>query len=281
MLLPERMRAPIVECTFMALNSSAAVGPRLQQQVVGDADLADVVQPRGVADQRRLRRLEPQLEREQLARAADAVGVLARGVVAVLARERQPVEHLELGVLELGRPLLRRARAGDRCALQFDPQVARLQQVADAQQHLGDVDRLGQEIACAERERAALGVRRDVGREHEHRHPVRLVGQEGDVLEDLGAVAARHVPVEQQQVGRILAAAADDRERVGQDLDGAIARALEDRLQEQGVRLLVVDHEDPRRVQQVVVHRSVPPRIGQDRRECPHASKHRPFACAA
>ncbi len=133
----------------------------------------------------------PELEREQLARAADAVGVLARRVVAVLGGEREAVEHLELGVLELARALRARARAGDRCALQLDAEVARLQQVAHAQQHLGDVDRLGQEIACAQRQRAALRVRRDIGREHEHRHPVRLVGEEGDVLEDLGAVATR------------------------------------------------------------------------------------------
>ena len=53
----------------------------------------------------RLGRLEPELEREQLARAPDPVGVLARRVVAVLGREREPVEHLELGVLELARAL--------------------------------------------------------------------------------------------------------------------------------------------------------------------------------
>ena len=49
--------------------------------------------------------VEAELERQQLARAADAVGVLARLVVAVLGRECEPVEHLELGVLELARAL--------------------------------------------------------------------------------------------------------------------------------------------------------------------------------
>ena len=73
----------------------------LQQQVVGDADLADVVQPGRLSDQRGLGRLEPEREREQLARAADPLGVLARRVVAVLGGEREPVEDLELGVLEL------------------------------------------------------------------------------------------------------------------------------------------------------------------------------------
>ena len=196
----------------------------------------------------------PSSTRDQLARAPDPVGVLARRVVAVLGRERQPVEHLELGVLELPRALRDALVQEVVVASQLDAEVAGLQEVAHAQQHLGHVDRLRQEVARAERQRAALGVRRDVGRQHEHRHPVRLLGEERDVLEDLGAAAPRHVPVEQQQVGRLLGAALDHRQGSVIVSTAGVAGAREDGLQEQGIRLLVVDHEDPRRVQQLVVH---------------------------
>ena len=239
----------------------------LQQQVVGDADLADVVQPRRVADERRLGWIHAELEREQLARPADPVGVLPGRVVAVLGREREAVEHLELRVLELARALHYALVQEVVGALELDAQVARLQEVAHAQQHLGHVDRLGQEIACAERQRAAFRVGRDVGGEHEHRHPVGLLGEEDDVLEDLRTAASRHVPVQQHQVGRLLAAVPDDLQRVGHHLDPCVSRAREDRLQEQGVRLLVIDHEDLRRKEQLVIHCSTPPlsRVRRDR----------------
>ena len=219
-----------------------------------DADLADVVQPGCLADERRLGGIQPERKGQQFARAADALGVLAGRVVAVLRSECQPVEHLELRVLELARalrdPLVQEVVG----AFQLDTEIAGLQEVADAQQYLADVDRLGQEIARAERECPALRVGSDVGSQHEHRHPGRLLGEERDLLEDLRPAAFGHVPVEQEQVGRFLRAARDDRQRIGHRLDGGVPGAGEHSLQEQGVGLLVVDHEDPRRVQQSVVH---------------------------
>ena len=131
----------------------------------------------------------PSSTRDQLARAPDPVRVLARCVVTVLGRQRQPVEHLELGVLELPRAQRDALVQQVVVLLQLDAEVAGLQEVAHAQQHLGHVDRLRQEVTRAQRQRAALGVRCDIGSQHEHGHPVRLLGEERDVLEDLGAAA--------------------------------------------------------------------------------------------
>ncbi len=265
------MRAPIGRVQLHRRELRRGVLAGLEEQLVRDADLADVVQPRGLADEDGLRRVDAELEGEQLARAPDPVGVLPRRVVAVLGREREAVEHLVLGVLELARALEHALVQEVVGALELDAQVARLQEVAHAQQDLRDVDRLREEITRSERQRAALRLGGDVGRQHEHRNPVRLLRQERDLLEDLRTAPSRHVPVEQQQIGRLLRAVGDDCERVGHRRDVGVAGAREHRLQEQGVRLLVVDHEDPRRVKQLVVHCSHP-RNGRNRRECPHGS---------
>ena len=156
--------------------------------------------------------VEAELEREQLARAADAVGVLAGRVVAVLGRQCEAVEHLELGVLELARALRDALVQEVVVALQLDAEVARLQEVAHAQQHLGHVDRLGQEVARAQRQRAALGVGRDIGSQHEHRHPVGLLGEERDVLEDLGPLRPGMCQSSSSRSGGCLRAARDDRQ---------------------------------------------------------------------
>ena len=96
------MRAPIVgvrlDDVVLALGQLA----QLEQDVVGHADLADVVQRRGEAD--RVHQVVGQAHRRGNPRRdrADALRVLHRVVVAELGGAAEPLENLELRVLELG-----------------------------------------------------------------------------------------------------------------------------------------------------------------------------------
>ena len=180
---------------------------------------------------------------EQLARAADAVGVLARRVVAVLRRECQPVEHLELGVLELGASAA--ATRSWRRSLWSCSSIRRKRvwsRLRTRSSTSGDVDRLRQEVAGAERQRPALGVRCDVGREHQHGHPVRLLGEEGDVLEDLGPVPARAFASRAVPGRAASLASLHDRQRFGERRRPSGQPARSRMACSQGVHLLVVDH---------------------------------------
>ena len=68
--------------------------PGLEQDRVRDGDLADVVQRRGVADVGDGELGEPEPLAEARRERRDALRVLARVVVAVLGREREPPQHL-------------------------------------------------------------------------------------------------------------------------------------------------------------------------------------------
>ena len=78
---------------------------RLQQDVVGDADLADVVQRAGVAQQLGLLGVMPDLAREPLAEPAHALDVHAGLGVAPLHGHAEPVGDLALRLGEVGRAL--------------------------------------------------------------------------------------------------------------------------------------------------------------------------------
>ena len=119
-------RAPASAWVLTTSNSAGGEPPGLEQDRVRDGDLADVVQRRRVADvgDRELGQPEPLAEARRERR--DALGVLARVVVAVLGREREPPQHLhpqrvevapapdrqrgERG-LEVARPALERERS--------------------------------------------------------------------------------------------------------------------------------------------------------------------------
>ena len=73
----------------------------LEQDAVGHADLADVVQDAGVADQVGLGGGQPELERDLAAEPAHALDVIAGVVVAQLRGLREPHDDFELGVREL------------------------------------------------------------------------------------------------------------------------------------------------------------------------------------
>ena len=78
---------------------------RLEEDLVGDADLADVVQRRGAPEQRGLVLAEAEAAGDQRGGPANALGVLVGGVVAVLGGDGEPLERLEAGFLERLGPL--------------------------------------------------------------------------------------------------------------------------------------------------------------------------------
>ena len=95
------MRPPIAGCVFITSNSASVELARLQQDAVGDADLADVVESRGGTHDEDQLLVQTQLPREQLRCARDTLGVLVGVVVAILAHQRETSEALESRRLEL------------------------------------------------------------------------------------------------------------------------------------------------------------------------------------
>ena len=79
---------------------------QLQQDRVRDGELADVVQRCRLPELLHLACGEPELLAEEDSCPADPLCVLERLVVAVLGRERKPVQGLEPGVVELPGALL-------------------------------------------------------------------------------------------------------------------------------------------------------------------------------
>jgi hypothetical protein len=84
----------------MIAHSSGVELAGLEQDAVGDADLADVVQRARVASSSASAR-QPEREREPLAQAADALDVLAGVAVARLGGLAEAADDLELGLAQL------------------------------------------------------------------------------------------------------------------------------------------------------------------------------------
>ena len=114
---------------------------------------------------------QPELGRRASdAGAADPPGVLLRVVVAVLGREREALEDLEPRLLEIAgalRDLVLEVRV---LLLQASLEHLDLEQVADAQQQLDPVERLGEEVARAQSRARGAWSRGRVGGEDEERH---------------------------------------------------------------------------------------------------------------
>jgi hypothetical protein len=89
--LPDRMRAPMPVWVSISGPLLGGEAPLLQQDGVGDADLANVVQGRGLAHEIHAVVREPQDLREASGQPADALRVLPRVVVAELGGAGQTV----------------------------------------------------------------------------------------------------------------------------------------------------------------------------------------------
>ena len=118
------------------------------------------------------------------------------------------------------------------------------QQVADAQEHLGLVERLGEEILRAGGQRPVLGLGGHVSREHEHGHGIFARGQRLDLLHDVEARDVGHVEVKQDEIRPEVQEKRHRLPRVRDALDACRADQLEDTLQEADVGLLIVHDED-------------------------------------
>ena len=121
----------------------------LEQDPVGNADLADVVQRCRLADQLDLVRPVPERRIQRGSRPAHALGVAPGVVVAVLGGARQALEHLEVRGLELLGALGDGALQPAVVLAQLEVQEAGLEQVRHAQQQLVAVYGLGDEVPGA------------------------------------------------------------------------------------------------------------------------------------
>jgi hypothetical protein len=140
--------------------------------------------------------------------------------------------HAELELLLLGGEL--------------DLQPPRLEQVAHAQPDLVEVEGLRDEVGGALAQGPALGLRRDVGGEDEHRHADRPGVLGPDDPEDREAVEPGHHEVEEQDVRPRGAEQVGDLRGVARRRDVGVAPALEQLGEQAHVRRLVVDNEHAR-----------------------------------
>ena len=101
-----RMRAPSTGCCLMTSNSSSVSGPRLAQDVVRHANLADVVQQRARAAARRARRPAGAWPADGDREHADALGVAGGVGIARVERRGQGADGAEVGGAGLGARLV-------------------------------------------------------------------------------------------------------------------------------------------------------------------------------
>ena len=232
---------------------------------------------RAVAQQDRLRAVPHREEalRDALAQpprrrarelVCDAEAVQARDLVHALDRQEEhrgvaPRRHARRQLVEQGHPV---GQAGERIAAgTFDElpgalgdqhleqvralgtllhQPLHVQGVADALQHLDLVEGLGEEISCAELERAVAGGVVDLRGEDDDGR--RLHGPRRQLLHEIEAAQVRHAHVEQDEVGRAFRHARGHLARVGDAVEAKVAFVLEQGEQQLDVGRVVVDDQD-------------------------------------
>jgi len=218
----------------------------LEQDGVGDADLADVVQRSRLAEQAGLARGQAQVPREPVRGDAHADGVLGGDVVAVLTHQREPLHQPGVGELEL---------LGAGLHLLLQPLVVLLQahvehpcreQVGYAQRSLDHVDGLVQEVVSAEGQGRLPGAGRGVGGDHELGNEVRARDSDRQPSQHLEAIQVRHVQVEHDQVRSEVVEVVQHPPRVGGRHDVPVPLADQDTVDQVEVRLFVVHDDDPR-----------------------------------
>lgn len=133
-----------------------------------------------------------------------------------------------------------------------------MQEVADPEQDLRDVERLGEEVARTVGQGPLLGLPGHVGREDEDREELFLGDVLAQLLQDGEPVEARHVEVQQDEVGLIRLEQLDGDLGVARGHE-AFVPPLPDAADEQiDVRLLVVHDQDPGAVDLATGHGSHP-----------------------
>ena len=141
---------------------------RLEQDVIRYSYLSNVVQRSRATNELDGGGLEPNGLCQHRRDLSDTLGVIAGIVVAKFDGGRESLQNLELRLLQL------------LCALYYLPlqlgilatkgliQEVCLEEVSDPEQHFARVERLTQEILCAEGEGAALDVSGVVTGDHDH-----------------------------------------------------------------------------------------------------------------
>ncbi len=152
--------------------------------------------------------------------------------------------QLQEGVLQLGGAFADLFFEEDVLVLELDVQEAVFQQVADAQQHLGLVERLGEKILGSGGEGAVLGLGGHVGGEDQHGHGIFAGGQRLDLLHDVEAGDIGHMEVEQDEVGPEIQEMGHRLARVAGALDAGGADEFEDAFEQAHVGLFVVNDEN-------------------------------------
>ena len=198
-------------------------GSRLQQDRVGDRDLAEIVEDPALVQQRRVLVVQAVGGSDRLRVATDPLGVVDRVAIARFDGPREREEDA-LGGVEPG------------------VEGAVLQQDLGANEELSRVERLVQEIVGAGLEPAQpdLAVARR-GEEHDRDEPADRMRLQPAAHRD--AVEPRHVDVEKDEVGFALG---DGLERLDpvDGLPDLVPELVELRLEELAVRALVVDDQD-------------------------------------
>ena len=175
---------------------------RLEQDLVRNADLADVVQRRRQLDGLGLVALQPDRVGNEARVARHAHQVIARFLVAELARARQAHERLLLPVAHLARGVVDHGFQQAPPVLQRQLLPAQRQQVAAARHAFARVHRLDEEVGDAGVERVVAHLAIVVRRHHHDRH-VLVAGQRAQALGELDAVHVRHHVVDQHEVGDV------------------------------------------------------------------------------
>ena len=216
----------------------------LQQHGVGNADLADVVHRGGdfehvnrlgakaevLADQRRITRHPHQ--------------VIARGLVAELARLGELGERLELALVNLGDRLVDLVLQHARLVGQHDLVPPQLEQIGAAGARLVVVERLDQEIGGARLERVVADLAVVDDGDHDDRH-VYAMGQGAQLLHELDPVEFGQLVIGKDDVDAVVARELQCARRRVEELEVQLAVDLPDDLgEQQSAGEKIVDDQD-------------------------------------
>ena len=226
----------------------------LQQDRVGNADLPHIVQGGRTPDERHLRVREPDLLREERRHLTDALGVVPGIVVAELRRAGEPLDNLNLRRLELAGALAHLGLEHLVLALDLEVEEPRLQEGADAEQHLVRMERLADEVLRAARQRLTLRSLAQITGQHQDREVARLRDLV-QLIEHRQTIHVRHVQVEQNQIRPETHVRFGNLPRIHRAFDAAEAGALQHSAQERDVLRLVVDDQDARVLEDSNGHR--------------------------
>ena len=125
-------------------------------------------------------------------------------------------------------------------------QASGLDQVADPEQHLAGVERLGEEVPGAPGQRLALDLRIGVGRDHQDGEVVLARDRGADRVQHLDAAHPRHVEIEDDQVRPHLPERVEGPARVDLSPDVPVSRRPENGRDQPDLEIEIVDDEDPR-----------------------------------